>query len=120
VTLTIMGGDDWIDLWFSALTPTSLTLLSKELCAPPPFLDDLIDFHKVNHRPPRDPLKRLVVNAYNIDKKSMDWFSTPHLNAAHLRAAFAFPFIYPPLSSARISTTRARRTIRSTPTSPTT
>ena len=88
--------NDSIDFWFSALTPTSLTLLSKGLCAPPPFLDDLIDFHKVNYRPPRDPLKGLVVNAYNIDKKSMDWFSTPHLNAAHLRAAFAFPFIYPP------------------------
>jgi NTE family protein len=88
--------NDSIDFWFSALTPTSLTLLSKGLCAPPPFLDDLIDFHKVNHRPPHDPLKALVVNAYNIDKKRMDWFSTPHLNAAHLRAAFAFPFIYPP------------------------
>jgi len=88
--------NDSIDFWFSALTPTSLTLLSKGLCAPPPFLDDLIDFHKVNHRPPHDPLKGLVVNAYNIDRKRMDWFSTPHLNAAHLRAAFAFPFIYPP------------------------
>src|SRR5262245_37582123 len=88
--------NDSIDFWFSALTPTSLTLLSKGLCAPPPFLDDLIDFHKVNHRPPGDPLKGLVVNAYNIDKKRMDWFSTPRLNAAHLRAAFAFPFIYSP------------------------
>jgi predicted acylesterase/phospholipase RssA len=88
--------NDSVDFWFSAITPTSLTLLSKGLCAPPPFLDNLIDFDKVNHRPPRDPLKGLVVNAYNIDRKRMDWFATPKLNAAHLRAAFAFPFIYPP------------------------
>ena len=78
--------NDVIDFWFSALTPTSLTLLSKGLCSPPPFLDELIDFDKVNHRPPRDPLKGLCVNAYNIDKKAMDWFATPKLNAAHLRA----------------------------------
>src|SRR5262245_10249020 len=110
--------NDSIDFWFSALTPTSLTLLSKGLCAPPPFLDDLIDFHTVNHRPPHDPLKGLVVNAYNIDRKRMDWFSTPHLNAPHLRAPSAFPSINPPPTSAGPPSYEGRRTIRSIPTCP--
>ena len=36
--------NDMVDLWFSALTPSTLSLRSKGLAAPFPFLEDVVDF----------------------------------------------------------------------------
>lgn len=110
--------NDLIDLWFSALTPTTLNYRSKGLAAPLPFLDDIVDFKalvtNLNGR-------RLAVNAYNttkdaerdhkfprprpsgnqchqpIDKDDpMEIFENGAITARHIRAAFSMPFIYPP------------------------
>jgi hypothetical protein len=59
--------NDMVDLWFSALTPSTLTSRSLGMAAPLPFLEDLIDFKGLP-----DKVKALgdgahmCVNAYNM------------------------------------------------------
>jgi hypothetical protein len=40
--------NDLIDLWTAAITPTSVTFLSKGFCEPLPFIEDIVDFRKLN------------------------------------------------------------------------
>ena len=84
----------WSDLQalaLATLTPSGLDAGSLGLCAPPPFLEDLIDFDAVRSIAPA-----FTVNAYNIDAQIIDDFDKAVLTADHLRAALAFPFIYGP------------------------
>lgn len=88
----------WSDLQalsLATLTPSSLTAGSLGLCAPPPFLDAIIDFDRVPAIAPS-----FMVNAYNIDAQNIDNFDKSVLTADHLRAALAFPFIYGPFTLA--------------------
>jgi predicted acylesterase/phospholipase RssA len=100
--------NDLVDLWFSALTPSTLTYRSKGLAAALPFLDEIVDFKKSKRFG-----GHLCVNAYNMtadakldkedrrdrakrNKAVMRIFDQSVIDAQHIRAAFSMPFIYPP------------------------
>jgi hypothetical protein len=112
--------NDMVDLYFAAITPTTLNYRSKGLAAPLPFLEDVVDFDNLA----ANLTKRnahIWVNAYNMTKEAnthtkfhrrtkgcvqcqqpldpkdpMEMFKDRELTPQHIRAAFSMPFIYPP------------------------
>ena len=89
--------NDLVDLWFSALTPSTLTYWSKGLAAPFPFLEEVVDFRKFRGNLQARTFKgQLFVNAYCINTNSMEIFGNDKIDAPHVRAALSLPFIYPP------------------------
>ena len=85
--------NDLVDLMFSAVTPSTLSPWSKGLAAHVPFLEDIVDFDRL--RSDEVPV-HLCVNAFNMATGKMDIFHRQRIDAAHIRAAFSMPFIYPP------------------------
>src|SRR5262249_13521855 len=83
--------NDWIDLWVAMITPSTLNPLSQGVCAPFPFLDEMVDFDKLKTFP-----GLFYMNAYNMTKGEMEQFSKHEITPAHFRAALAYPSIYPP------------------------
>ena len=83
--------DDWVDLVFTALAPTTLTPWSTGLCEPVPFVEDLVDFGAL-----KKYKGQFYLNAYNLTEGVPQRFTRGEIDAAHVRAAFAYPFIYPP------------------------
>jgi len=87
--------NDWIDMWASIMTPTTLNPFSQGVCAPFPFLEEMVDFDELKRFP-----GRFYMNAYNITKDitkgKMVQFSKEEITPAHFRAALAYPSIYPP------------------------
>jgi predicted acylesterase/phospholipase RssA len=106
--------NDLVDLWAAAITPTTLNFWSKGMCQPLPFLEDLVDFRELN-RP--DQKIYFYTNAFCVSEgfgapsTAQDRTKSgikPHLfhnkdeggiTPEQVRAAFAFPFIYPPVKS---------------------
>ena len=84
--------DDWVDLVFTAMAPTTLTPRSTGLCDPLPFLDDLVDFRALRTK----YRGAFYVNVWDLTRNRATQFTKAHLDAAEVRAALAFPFIYPP------------------------
>lgn len=84
---------DWAQLMFASLCPTDLDSRSLGLCAPVPFLEQSVDFDALQRQ-----ATRFYVNAYNIDDRYMQTFSSARgeIDADAVRAALAFPFLYPP------------------------
>ena len=84
---------DWAKLLFAVNCPTDLNADSLGLCAPVPFLEQSVDFEALKKR-----RERFYVNAYNIDDRHMQNFSSERneINSDTVRAALAFPFLYPP------------------------
>jgi predicted acylesterase/phospholipase RssA len=94
--------NDLVDMWAATITPTTLTPWSKGVSPPLPFLEDLVDFDqlrgfpgkffanafKVAHVPEGDK-GRSGLRAVLFDEDAI----TPH----HVRATFAYPFIYEPV-----------------------
>lgn len=85
--------NDLVELMFSAVTPSTLSPWSKGLAAHVPFLEDIVDFDRL--RSDEVPV-HLCVNAFNMATGVMDIFHRERIDAAHIRAAFSMPFIYPP------------------------
>ncbi len=84
----------WADLGAMALatvTPSGLNPDSLGLCAPPPFVEEIVDFDRL-----KDIAPQFYMNAYNIDDQIIDDFTKDVITADHFRAALAFPFIYGP------------------------
>ncbi len=82
---------DWIELLVNSLCPSDLSFDSKGLCAPVPFVEAVIDFEAL------PGLRQdIYINAYNITERKMEIFGKDQITPAHFRAAFSFPFIYPP------------------------
>jgi NTE family protein len=98
--------NDMIDLWAAAITPSPLFPWSKGLCAPLPFLEDLVDFGKL-----RAFKGEFYVNAFSSDDargverehgksgtgSGIRLFSKEEIGPDQVRAAFAYPFIYTPV-----------------------
>lgn len=80
-------------LALASATPSSLGAGSLGLCAPPPFLETIIDFERLKRIAPT-----FYMNAYNIDRQIIDDFGKDVITADHVRAALAFPFIYGPFT----------------------
>jgi len=108
--------NDLIDLWAAAITPTTLTFWSEGVCDPLPFLEDLVDFEELN-RIPHDfylnyfvPAEAVVAAEKARGRKpgapeskasgtgaAMALFDKGRIRPEHVRAAFAYPFIYTPV-----------------------
>jgi NTE family protein len=84
--------NDWVDLWMTVIMPTDLNYYSKGLCAPLPFLEELIDFERL-----RETEGEFFLNAYNITDHYMQEFRKDVIDPRHFRAALAYPFMYPPV-----------------------
>lgn len=84
---------DWTRLMLACATPSDLDNDSLGLCAPVPFLEQIVDFAALARQS-----TPFYVNAYNIDDREMQTFSSARgeINADAVRAALAFPFLYPP------------------------
>lgn len=83
--------NDWVELCMTTIMPTTLTYTSKGLCAPLPFLEELVDFKRL-----RQVKGEFFINAYNITEHRMQEFAKDEIDARHFRAALAYPFMYPP------------------------
>lgn len=85
---------DWMQLCYASFCPTDLTPQSLGLCSAVPFLEDTVDFAKLD----RPGCPNFYLNAYNIDERRMQTFASRqgHVTADSVRAALAFPFLYPP------------------------
>ncbi len=82
---------DWIKLCFATLSPSDLSSESLGLCASLPIADSLVNFAALKKIPPE-----FYINAYNMTKSKMTIWGKNEITPDHLKAAFAFPFIYPP------------------------
>jgi predicted acylesterase/phospholipase RssA len=82
---------DWLALWAASLSPDGLMWSSWGLCAPTPFIEQIVDFDKVRHIAPY-----FYLNAYNVTHEIIDNFAKDEITPDHFHAALAFPFIYGP------------------------
>lgn len=87
--------NDWVDFWFSALTPPTISSTSPGLCSHLPFLEAMVDFDRLNRQLSpsgfdfRNPVMVSLnppvavylnygwfyVNAYNLKTRSIQQFS---------------------------------------------
>ena len=88
-----LGGvhTDWLRLMMACWSPTALMPQSLGLCAPLPFAEQAIDFEAL-----RQLGSHFYINAYNVTQSRMEIWGKDEITPDHIRAAFAFPFIYPP------------------------
>jgi NTE family protein len=84
----------WIDamlLWVATMSPSGLHPGSWGLCAPTPFVEQIIDFERIKEIKPY-----FYLNAYNVTNEIIDNFTKVEITPDHFHAALAFPFIYGP------------------------
>ncbi|MGH8808178.1 MAG: patatin-like phospholipase family protein [Noviherbaspirillum sp.] len=82
---------DWVRLFFMTMSPTDLSSQSLGMCAHLPFAEQAIDFKAVPDIKPD-----FYINAYNMTQEKMTIWGKDQITPEHIRAAFSFPFIYPP------------------------
>jgi predicted acylesterase/phospholipase RssA len=82
---------DLVHFGLASCSPSSLTPMSLGMCQPAPWLEDVVDFDAFQHFD-----KEFYINAWSIRERRMRIFGKERVDAAHFRAALAFPFIYPP------------------------
>jgi hypothetical protein len=82
--------NDLIDMWVTALTPSTLGSKSKGLMTPLPLVDDLVDFPRL-HATPGD----FYLNAFNAATRRLKVFTKEELNANTYAAGQAMGFLYP-------------------------
>jgi hypothetical protein len=106
--------NDLIDLWTAAITPTTVTFWSKGFCEPLPFIEDIIDFKRLNEEGGDFYLnfftRRDLIEANKRIEEAMQGtggprrsgvamsvFRSTEIVPAHVRAAFAYPLVYEPV-----------------------
>lgn len=82
---------DWLKLMVAGTCPTDLGPKSLGLCASVPFLEATVDFEAL-----AASSTGFYVNAYNITRRRMQSFAKRDITPDHVRAALAYPFLYPP------------------------
>lgn len=82
---------DWVRFWLATACPSDLTANSLGMCAHLPFANQAIDFQAL-----RKVRQNVYINAYNLSKEKMTIWNKDVIDERHMKAAFAFPFIYPP------------------------
>jgi NTE family protein len=94
--------NDLVDLWAALVTPPTLTPWSKGISPPLPFLEDLVDFDRLRAFP-----GKFFANAFKVahvpgESKGSGLravlFDEDAITPQHVRATFAYPFIYEPVS----------------------
>jgi predicted acylesterase/phospholipase RssA len=82
---------DAVRFWLATCCPSDLNANSLGLCAPLPFSQQAIDFKAL-----RTVKQDVYINAYNLTQEKMAIWGKDVIDERHMKAAFAFPFIYPP------------------------
>jgi predicted acylesterase/phospholipase RssA len=82
---------DWVRFCLASACPSDLSANSLGLCANLPFSNLAIDFKAL-----RKVRQNVYINAYNLTKGEMTIWNKDVIDERHMKAAFAFPFIYPP------------------------
>jgi predicted acylesterase/phospholipase RssA len=82
---------DCVRYWLATFSPSDLSSKSLGMCAHLPFAEDAIDFAAV-----KKSKADLYINAYNLTKSKMTIWGKDEISVEHVKAAFAFPFIYAP------------------------
>ncbi|WP_338846642.1 patatin-like phospholipase family protein [Massilia sp. W12] len=82
---------DIVNFWLSTFSPMYLTPFSLGMCAHLPFINEAVDFAQV-----KKMKEQFYISSYNLDKEAMEIWDKGQITADHVKAAFAFPFIYPP------------------------
>ena len=83
--------NDWVDLAFCALTPSTFELKSKGLISPSPEIENLVDFTKL-----KNTKSRFCVNAFNIDQRLLEIFDNTSTTADAYYATEAMPVLFAP------------------------
>jgi len=83
--------NDWIDLVFCAMTPTTFTLKSPGLMCHCPHIDDLVDFTNLRRSP-----SRFYLNAFDLNQKRLEIFDNEKVTTDAYHAAEALPFLFAP------------------------
>ena len=82
---------DWMALMFATWCPSDMSSKSLGLCEHAPWIDDVVDFDKLQAFP-----GEFYMNAYNITDRKMALFTKDQITPDHFRAALSFPLIYAP------------------------
>jgi NTE family protein len=83
--------NDWVDLVFCALTPSTFELKSKGLMSPSPEIEYLVDFTKL-----KNVNSRFYLNAFNLDQRTLEIFDNDSTNAGAYHATEAMPVLFAP------------------------
>jgi NTE family protein len=81
---------DWLLFTGAMMSPTDVNYFSKGLCAHVPFIENVVDFAKL-----QTVSTKCRLSAYCIEEEKVVEFERP-IDVHHFRAALSFPFIYPP------------------------
>jgi NTE family protein len=83
--------NDWVDLAFCAMTPSTFELKSQGMMSPSPEIEDLVDFNKL-----KATKTKFYVNAFNLDKRILEIFDNASTNVDAYHATEAMPVLFAP------------------------
>jgi predicted acylesterase/phospholipase RssA len=83
---------DWLLFQGAMMCPMDVNYFTKGVCAHVPFIENVVDFHKLRNLAAPD----CFLNAYCIEDEKPVEFPRSILDVHHFRAALSFPYIYPP------------------------
>jgi NTE family protein len=83
--------NDWVDLVFCAMTPSTFELKSKGLMTPGPEIENLVDFAQL----PKIA-GQFYLNAFNLNTKSLQIFDKNSTDVDAYNAAQALPVMFAP------------------------
>jgi hypothetical protein len=84
--------NDWIQLWATALTPTSLQSLRKGLMSHVPLVADFVDFDKLRVQP-----AKFYINAFSLRTCRLRVFDEREVNTDLFNAAQAMYMLFEPM-----------------------
>ena len=96
--------NDWVDMVFCAMTPSTFELKSQGLMSPSPEIEDLVDFNKL-----RGVKTKFYANAFNLDQRMLNIFDNTSINADTYHATEAMPVLFAPqrMANGELCTTGA-------------
>ncbi len=83
--------NDWVDLMFCAMTPSTFELKSQGLMSPGPEIEGLVDFDKL-----KQASTKFYVNAFDLNKKTLEIFDNNSTDVDVYNAAQALAVLFPP------------------------
>ena len=86
---------DTLALMASAMSPSNLKAKSTGLCQPPPWIELLVDFDKLEKNL-KDGDVKFRLSTYCIDDEAERTFHKEDITVEHFKAGLAMPFIYAP------------------------
>ena len=96
--------NDWVDLAFCAMTPSTFEPKSQGMMSPSPEIEDLVDFTRL-----KSSKSEFYLNAFNIDQRILEIFNKTSTTVDAYHATEAMPALFPPqrLANGDLCTTGA-------------